>query len=166
MRNAVNGLLYCANHRPPIGSNNIRARRLETIDNLTFDKIALEVCGDEVNAANLAAITRGVGKQATCGSMTQRFGKSLIVVDALFKCTPLNTQARFSRPIAFHFEHPNKPMDAPPARHIRSIDEVPRFIGAMVGEFFRNGVRPRRPAGNCLGAYVSGAPGESARRPY
>jgi len=91
LRYAIDRFLDYANHRPSVRTYDIRACRLKAIDYFTFHEVPLKICGDKVNAPDIAPIACGIGKKATRGGVPQGFGERLIIINSFLQCATLYT---------------------------------------------------------------------------
>ena len=110
---AINWLGDHAYLRLPVSSYDVGSGGLLAIDYLSINELALEVGGDEIYTANVAAIARRVSKQAARGRVAQWLSECLVEIYAFLECTPLDAKSRFSSPISFLLEHPYEFMNSP-----------------------------------------------------
>ena len=121
----------------------VGSRRLFAEDYFPLDELALQVCCDKIDTADIALIPRSVREETARRSMSEGFGEGLVIVHSLFQRAALHAQSRLGCAIALFLEHPYEFVDSAAARHVRLVDQMPRIVGAMVAEFLIDCRRPR-----------------------
>ena len=121
------------------------------VDDFAFDEMTLEVCGDQIDAAYLAPVARGVSEERTRRGILEGRREDLVVIDTGFEGSALDAQASFRGAVAFGLVHPNQLVHTPSGRQLVSRDSDPRLVLRMVSELFLLGFDPDFSASYSLG---------------
>jgi hypothetical protein len=112
------------------------------IDYLILQKLALQVCGDEIPPMHVHVAGGGEGAESAEGSGPHRRAESLLVVNSGYLCATLNAETSLKLAATFHLVNPNELYKATSMWNLATIDFGPRAVRSVVFQLIGLGCQP------------------------